>query len=277
MADQNDATSGGAPGTPAGWYPDPKGRYEQRYHDGSDWTEHVSTAGTAGTDDPTAGPAGPGFGGAPTGASLYGAPSAPYAPAAAGHFSATPQVPGYRPQRMSKNRIGAGLFVAIGGWLIIGAALFLPWFGDANIFQLPEAREVVQSTYEGYSTYSADYAPLLALQVIFTMLWMVLAIICTTLPLQPGKILGFFFGGCIGLIVCWRPVGPHDRTMRANILGVILVIGALIRLWFALELVRGAIEPEYADLGTGPYVAALGYLVVAIGMILGRRRVLTDI
>src|SRR6476646_4551604 len=27
--------------TPAGWYPDPSGRYEMRYWDGLAWTEHV--------------------------------------------------------------------------------------------------------------------------------------------------------------------------------------------------------------------------------------------
>jgi hypothetical protein len=36
----------------AGWHPDPSGRHEQRYFDGSTWTEHVSTAGVAGTDRP---------------------------------------------------------------------------------------------------------------------------------------------------------------------------------------------------------------------------------
>lgn len=33
------------PGTPAGWLVDPVGQHEQRYWNGSRWTEHVSTAG----------------------------------------------------------------------------------------------------------------------------------------------------------------------------------------------------------------------------------------
>ena len=36
--------------TPAGWHPDPMGRYELRYWDGQRWTEHVSSGGQQGTD-----------------------------------------------------------------------------------------------------------------------------------------------------------------------------------------------------------------------------------
>jgi Protein of unknown function (DUF2510) len=38
---------------PASWQPDPSGRFEQRYWDGSAWTEHVSTGGVT-TADPVA-------------------------------------------------------------------------------------------------------------------------------------------------------------------------------------------------------------------------------
>ena len=36
--------------TAAGWFSDPYGRYEQRYWDGTAWTEHVSTQGTQSVD-----------------------------------------------------------------------------------------------------------------------------------------------------------------------------------------------------------------------------------
>jgi uncharacterized protein DUF2510 len=39
-----------APGTPAGWLADPAHRHEQRYWDGSRWTEHVSSGGEQTTD-----------------------------------------------------------------------------------------------------------------------------------------------------------------------------------------------------------------------------------
>jgi uncharacterized protein YxjI len=34
----------------AGWYPDPSGRHEHRYWDGTRWTEHVASHGRPGTD-----------------------------------------------------------------------------------------------------------------------------------------------------------------------------------------------------------------------------------
>lgn len=44
-----------APGAaPAGWYADPSGRFELRYWDGGQWTEHVSRSGQQYTDPPVA-------------------------------------------------------------------------------------------------------------------------------------------------------------------------------------------------------------------------------
>jgi uncharacterized protein YxjI len=40
---------------PAGWHPDPLGRHEHRYWDGSQWTEHVSSHGRQSVDPPTQG------------------------------------------------------------------------------------------------------------------------------------------------------------------------------------------------------------------------------
>ncbi|MFZ6004146.1 MAG: phospholipid scramblase-related protein [Actinomycetota bacterium] len=41
--------------TPPNWYPDPLGRHELRYWDGSQWTEHVSSHGRQSVDPPTQG------------------------------------------------------------------------------------------------------------------------------------------------------------------------------------------------------------------------------
>ncbi|MFN7148179.1 MAG: DUF2510 domain-containing protein [Microthrixaceae bacterium] len=37
-------------GPAPGWYPDPTGRHEQRYWDGSVWTDAVVSRGQPGTD-----------------------------------------------------------------------------------------------------------------------------------------------------------------------------------------------------------------------------------
>ncbi|MEO6653950.1 MAG: DUF2510 domain-containing protein [Ilumatobacteraceae bacterium] len=50
------AESGGAAASaaPAGWYADPSSRFELRYWDGGQWTEHVSRSGQQYTDPPVA-------------------------------------------------------------------------------------------------------------------------------------------------------------------------------------------------------------------------------
>ena len=45
----------GTPQTPADWYPDPFGRHDRRYWDGSKWTEHVASRGLQGLDSPVVG------------------------------------------------------------------------------------------------------------------------------------------------------------------------------------------------------------------------------
>jgi len=47
-----DAEQSGQPLPPADWYPDPSGRFELRYWNGSDWTEHVARKGKQFTDPP---------------------------------------------------------------------------------------------------------------------------------------------------------------------------------------------------------------------------------
>jgi uncharacterized RDD family membrane protein YckC len=141
------------PENPARWAPDPLGRHQYRYWDGSQWTEHVADDGRVGADPPLASPtpttpatpstpttpatptsdvppeaagyaAPAGFGathlGAPTpgsGASSYGQPSPPYA-------QATPAwsqpAPAYDATKVLARRYGA---------FFIDAAVCLVAFG----------------------------------------------------------------------------------------------------------------------------------------------------
>lgn len=51
---ETQATAAAASAAPAGWYADPSSRYELRYWDGGQWTEHVSRGGQQFTDPPVA-------------------------------------------------------------------------------------------------------------------------------------------------------------------------------------------------------------------------------
>lgn len=48
------------PGPAAGWFPDPYGRFDLRYWDGTEWTGHVARGGRQSVDPPIAVPAPPG-------------------------------------------------------------------------------------------------------------------------------------------------------------------------------------------------------------------------
>lgn len=51
---QPQATSLTESAAPANWYKDPSGRFELRYWNGSQWTEHVAKGGVQSTDPPKA-------------------------------------------------------------------------------------------------------------------------------------------------------------------------------------------------------------------------------
>jgi hypothetical protein len=48
------SSSSDSASVPAAWYADPSGRYELRYWNGKEWTEHVARSGQQFTDPPVA-------------------------------------------------------------------------------------------------------------------------------------------------------------------------------------------------------------------------------
>jgi uncharacterized protein YxjI len=56
MSSADQQATAGAPGQhPQGWYPDPFGRHETRWWDGTRWTEHVASHGRQAVDPPSGG------------------------------------------------------------------------------------------------------------------------------------------------------------------------------------------------------------------------------
>ena len=56
MSSADQQATAGVPGQhPQGWYPDPFGRHETRWWDGTRWTEHVASHGRQAVDAPTGG------------------------------------------------------------------------------------------------------------------------------------------------------------------------------------------------------------------------------
>ena len=51
---QATTTATSSTAAPAAWYPDPSKRFELRYWDGAEWTEHVARSGQQFTDQPVA-------------------------------------------------------------------------------------------------------------------------------------------------------------------------------------------------------------------------------
>jgi len=91
-------------GTPAGWYDDPEQPGQQRYWDGTAWTEHRAAAGAAPTPPPPGSPAPPPVAG-----------SVPPPPPAAGTFSPPPT------STPAKSRKGLWIVLGVVGGLVVVA------------------------------------------------------------------------------------------------------------------------------------------------------------
>jgi hypothetical protein len=114
--------------TDAGWNPDPTGKHELRYWDGSAWTDHVSDAGVAGTDPLT--PAAP----EPTSVAVPPASTAP---------PATRTAAAPAPAAGGSSGSGNKPLLVIGGVLavvVIAAAAFFLLGGDDGGRDVSKAR-----------------------------------------------------------------------------------------------------------------------------------------
>lgn len=93
-----------------GWHPDPAGRFAQRYHDGSAWTEHVVDGGGSQSTDRVDAPPPVGYGQAPGPPTVaYGAPPPGYGRPGGPGYGAPPGYGVAVPRGMNQG-YGAGPF-----------------------------------------------------------------------------------------------------------------------------------------------------------------------
>ena len=151
----------------ASWEPDPMGRHQERWHDGTRWTEQVRDYGVVNTDasgaepppatappaaafpiagpPPSMSPAGPGSGSASPGPSVPAyaiTPAAPPQPAGPPTYPAG-YAPGYSPVYLATSNKTNGLAIAS---MVLGI-IWLYWLGSvlALIFGLVARRQIRDS------------------------------------------------------------------------------------------------------------------------------------
>lgn len=255
MADEVPAGAGGSgSGYPAGWYPDPQRVYEQRYYDGTAWTAQVMSAGVTGYDQAAA------------------APAALSSPAAVSSLGGRyPAASGLPTRRIGQNRLGAGFVMACLGWFTLVVATQMDWLAGQALFDLNDGGAV-------FNAANVSFTDNVQRQAIWGVILMLLVVIATTLPYQPGKIMGLFYGGCIGLAVCWNKLDANSTSIRSNILGAFVVLVTAASVWFQLNMVTSEV-PRYADAAYGPgfWTFLGGLALLLVGALVGRRHVRIEV
>lgn len=249
-----------------GWHPDPGGRFAQRYHDGSGWTEHVVDAQGGRSSDPVDHPVVPpaGFGAPPGGAgpptATFDAPLNPYGPAAStyqgppgaygpppagygpppGYGVAVPRGPhGAGPFGPAAPRRGpstAGLIVAgIGAVLVLlGHLAGLDWvtsvFGGLGV-DFADIREFADD-----SSFSDD------------------------LPIAAGYAK---FGWLLALLAAG--LGVLGAAVRTPFRWIGLGVGVVMALWCLAAIGELLGDDAGLEIGVGAMVAALGLIMTTVG------------
>lgn len=232
----------GVPQYAAGWYPDPQGRFETRYYDGAAWTAQVTRNGIPTVDGPSPSTFRPGLG--------MGAPPSAAEPRSFSTFA------------RDQNGTGVGLALFVVGIVMVAGSLALPWFGEQTLSRLASVS----------SNTVANTADAVIVQTTISLLWMAWAAAFTSIRWQPGKIGGFLFAGCLGLLVCWRPLDRDSPSKRSNLLGGIVMMIHTVVLWGGINSVRDLPGLASTDLGIGVWVATAGFACAVVGAFVGRRR-----
>ncbi|WP_067437401.1 DUF2510 domain-containing protein [Nocardioides jensenii] len=238
-----------------GWFPDPSGRFGQRWYDGHSWTERVVGANGAVLSDPI-----------PEGTEPFAPPvaqriepSAPHQPAAqaslATHSHQPPEPVGshpapdhaqssYAPAAGSRPRRGApGLLLGLGliGVLMSVLSLFVLAWADVD-----EGRAIDITSNLADNDVSADDAGLLLWSFFTFGAYLALAVVL------------------VGVVLAGVPLagrsGGWQRIVGATLAG----LAALYQTAAVAKIFAGEASPEI-----GAWVGVAGYFVVIVAMVVG--------
>lgn len=240
-----------------GWFPDPSGRFGQRWYDGHRWSDQVVAANGSTIDDPLPESARPYpppvptqvVPPAPAPAVPPVPPAAPW-PAAAPGLGPRPAVPP-RPAPLpgpgapvGRLRPGATLGIGLFGLLVTALSLFgVPWVSDgpgANFFDVSEA---ARNASGGGELVVRAYAAAGGF-VLF-----VVALVAVVLA---------------GLPVPARPAGAAVlRVVATGLCGLAAVLHTVT----VVRIFRGPASPEI-----GAWLGTVGYFIAIVGLVVGHYR-----
>ena len=243
-----------------GWYTDPSGRYNQRYHDGTRWTEYVVDASGNRATDPTgqAGQAATSAGGAaqdPYGQSSgqgYGQQEYGQTPSGQGYGQQTPSGQGYGQQGYGYGQTGygssSGTFTPTWGLIAAGVGAFLVLLsvfamdfvsGGGSSASLSDVRDFVDQA----DAAGVDFPAITGTYASF------------------GSYLGVLvaIGGAVVIALSYMPQLSNPQFPI-----IIAVVAGLFGFWSLLAMFMG---PEGADWGPaiGGILGLVGYAGVAAG------------
>ena len=246
--------------TAPGWFPDPTGRFSERWHDGTDWTDQVLGANGQATGDPLArtssgfsAPTGPSASAAPPPAAPMAAaapppamagPWAPAPPAAGGWAPPGPAwAPGAAPADDRPRSAGIGVLLSFLGLVPVLLSLFaLDWAdGGATFSKLRDAYADAPSGLPAADAMVKGYAQFGA--------YLLLAMVALGLVLVATGALG------------------HGRGFPRAVVAVVAAVAAVVHLAVVLRLFRGPASPE-----AGAWIAVVGYLAAIVGLGFGPKR-----
>lgn len=217
-----------------GWYPDPSGRFPQRYYDGQAWTEQVVGAnGMATTDIGTDASTLP----APTGPASISTPIAiPPSPASTTGTSEVTREPAHRLS-------WTGIAVAVLGTALTALSVTaLSWASGTSFSDLREVSDTLSSSSYDDAVVAHHYG---------SWAWVLLLLVVAA-----------------GVVLVAAAINRRDGTGLRLVVAAVAATGALAHAGYVAQMFEG---PGPAP-GIGAWAGSLGYLITIVGLAIATPR-----